>query len=168
MKLMKLFVAALFFFQVGVSFSQDDENWMMMEEKEKIDTTKRKVDFNAEKKGEVTIEADSRVPKLIHKLGEEGRDGGYTIPGYRVQIFFDKDKSKTNQEKSKFKIRFGNSIGCYVEYKAPNYRIKVGNFRTEIDAERYKQKILGIFPTAFVIKEKIKLPEISIETEDEN
>jgi len=28
MKLMKLFVAALFFFQVGVSFSQDDENWM--------------------------------------------------------------------------------------------------------------------------------------------
>lgn len=144
-----------------LGISQEDESWMMMESSNKIegDSSKVKVNFNSDKKGNVNVKVDPRVKQLITKMATCNDEGG-CIDGYRVQIFFDTDKSKTNSEKARFKTRYGNSISCYVEYKAPNYRIKVGDFRTEIEAEKYKQSLLSVFPTAFVVQEKIKLPSL--------
>ena len=131
----------------------------MEEENKNSDSTKVAVDFNSGKNGIVQVNADPRLEKLV-KLIATPDENGDIIKGYRVQIFFDTDKNKTDREKAKFKTRYGNSMPCYVEYKAPNYRIKVGDFRSEIDAERFKQGLLSVFPTAFVVKEKIKLPTL--------
>lgn len=138
------------------------------EEKTFSDTAKSSLNYQNKSVGNIEITEDERIAKLVKKIGEKEEDGKRKIMGYRVQVFFDKSKDNINREKNKFKLRYGNSIGCYVEYKAPNYRIKVGNFRTEIDAERYKQSILGVFPTAFVVNEKILLPTINLNSGDEN
>jgi len=47
-----------------------------------------------------------------------------------------------------------------MDYSAPNYRVRVGNFRTELEAEALKQELIGIFPTALVVADKIQLPEL--------
>lgn len=151
-------------------YAQEEENWMLMEEgkEENLtekDTTKRQLHFENTKTGEVNLKVDRRVNGLIEYNAKSGE-----IDGYRVQIFFDKSKDNTDREKAKFKTRYGHEIECYVEYKAPNYRIKVGDFRTEIEAENFKQDLLGVFPTAFVVKDKIKLPRLHLSEpeEDEN
>ena len=157
---------ALFFLSSSL-LGQDDENWMMMNESKGVkvengDTSTRKLYFGETKTCHTSISVDQRVNGLIKYVAEPGPDNE-KIWGYRVQIFFDKSKENTNKEKAKFKTRYGHEVGCYVQYKAPNYRIKVGDFRTEIDAENFKQKLLGIFPTAFVVKEKIRLPRLKLE-----
>lgn len=162
---MKIQLILLFLFVIGSISAQEEESWMLMdkgktEKSTNRDTTKKQLDFNSGVRGKVNVKIDSRVNGLIKYNAEADNDGG-KIWGYRVQIFFDKSKDNTDREKAKFKTRYGHGIECYVEYKAPNYRIKVGDFRTEIEAEHFKQDLLGVFPTAFVVKDKIRLPKLA-------
>lgn len=164
-----LLYIGLFLFS-SLLFAQEEDDWMLMNtnkgyQVEKGDTSKRKLFFGNSKTGHAKISVDQRVNGLIKYVAEPGPDNE-KILGYRVQIFFDKSKENTDREKAKFKTRYGHEVGCYVQYKAPNYRIKVGDFRTEIDAENFKQNLLGIFPTAFVVQEKIRLPRLKLEDKE--
>lgn len=110
--------------------------------------------------GEVILHQDSRIEQLekFVRSGEESLEG-VKIDGYRVMIYFDQDKSKSEQQKAHF-ISLYDEHKAYVDYVAPNYRVRVGNFRTRLEAEKLKQEILAIFPTAIVIEDKIQLPYV--------
>ncbi|OIQ24563.1 MAG: hypothetical protein BM555_07085 [Crocinitomix sp. MedPE-SWsnd] len=141
------------------SHSQDD-NWMSFPAKNDSTPTKTEnLDFN-KKEGTVTIYEDQRIPKLeaFVRSGEEGLDG-VLVDGYRLLIYFDQDKSKSEQQKSHF-MNLYDEHKTYIDYLAPNYRVRVGNFRTKLEAEKLKQEILLTFPTAVVVKDKIQLPTL--------
>ena len=53
-----------------------------------------------------------------------------------------------------------SKIDTYVIYNAPNYFLKVGNFRTQMEAEKIKKSIDIDFPTNYIVKELINLPRI--------
>ena len=50
---------------------------------------------------------------------------------------------------------------AYIYYSAPNYRVRVGNFRTELEAEALKFELIAIYPTAIVVGDKIQLPDLT-------
>ena len=77
-------------------------------------------------------------------------------------MFFDSDRSKLNDAKSKF-ISYYKTIDTYITYNAPNFFLKVGDFRTRLEAEKIKSEIEAEFPTSFVVKEKINLPRLEKE-----
>ena len=82
------------------------------------------------------------------------------LVGYRIQLFFDGDKNAVDEARSKFISSFPK-VDTYVTYNAPNYFLKVGDFRTQNDAEKVKATIDSQFPTNFIVKEKINLPRIN-------
>ena len=49
-------------------------------------------------------------------------------------------------------------IPAYVSWKAPNYRVRVGDFRSRLEAEKVLQSILIGYPNAWVIKDEINFP----------
>ena len=53
-------------------------------------------------------------------------------------------------------------IMAYVVYHEPNYKVRVGDFRTRIEAEGFMKRIMGEYPSAFVIKDKILFPKLYI------
>lgn len=81
------------------------------------------------------------------------------ITGYRIQLFFDTDKKMVDNARVKFISSFPK-VETYVIYNAPNYLLKVGNFRTHLEAEKVKLSIDKDFPTNYIIKELINLPRI--------
>ncbi|MDA7804304.1 SPOR domain-containing protein, partial [Crocinitomix sp.] len=81
------------------------------------------------------------------------------INGYRIVIFFDQDKSIVSQQKANFLSRY-HGHKAYIDYVAPNYRVRVGNFRTKLEAEALKAELLTYFPTAVVVEDHIQLPEL--------
>jgi hypothetical protein len=81
------------------------------------------------------------------------------ITGYRIQLFFDSDKKMVDNARLKF-IESFPKVETYVIYNAPNYLLKVGNFRTHLEAEKVKISIDRDFPTNYIIKELINLPRI--------
>ena len=110
--------------------------------------------------GKIEVIKDPRIDALIKKQGESSSPTGVLqIPGYRVQVFFDASKSKVDETRNAFS-RSHPKTEVYITYNAPNYFLRVGDFRTNAEAERFKQEIISRFPTSFVVKEKINLPRI--------
>ena len=51
-------------------------------------------------------------------------------------------------------------IGAYLSFKAPNYKVRVGDFRTKLDAQRFLNEILAVYPSAWIIDDIINLPKV--------
>jgi hypothetical protein len=109
----------------------------------------------------IEIFQDSRIDSLvqIHIAYNQAQDG---IPGFRVQIFFDSgnfSQQKAMEIIEKFHERY-EDIPAYISWKAPNYRVRVGDFRTRLEAEGFLARIKYRYPSAFVIPSKINFPNI--------
>jgi len=79
-----------------------------------------------------------------------------------VQLYFDSDRGNINDARSRFISRFPK-IDTYVEFKTPNFFLKVGDFRTRLEAEKVKAAIETEFPASFIIKEDVFLPRLEKE-----
>lgn len=113
--------------------------------------------------GNVQVIKDARLDGLVAKQsGVIPPEVRPQMDGYRVQVFFDSDKEAVMNAKNQFVARF-SKIDTYVSYNAPNFFLKVGDFRTRMEAERIKSKIEVDFPTSFIVREKVFLPRLEKE-----
>ena len=109
---------------------------------------------------QIEIIKDNRIDALIKKQGEIIPPASVPqITGYRIQLFFDTEKKAVDDARAKF-ISMYPKVDTYVTYTAPNYFLKVGNFRTHLEAEKVKTSVDKEFPTNYIIKELINLPRI--------
>jgi hypothetical protein len=103
------------------------------------------------------VVADPRLQTLVSKHQEMNAHG--KEKGYRVQIYFGGDKAKANEQKAKFLARYSSGINAYEVYEVPNFKIRVGDFRTKLEAYRFLKKIRVEFPSAFIVESEIEYPE---------
>lgn len=109
---------------------------------------------------QVTIVKDSRIDDLVRAQSQSSTTGSSSeITGYRLQLTFDSNKSVIDDSRSRFSAQFPK-VDTYVEFVAPHYFLKVGDFRTQLEAEKVKAATAAQFPTGFIVKEKINLPRI--------
>ncbi|MFD1628809.1 SPOR domain-containing protein [Pseudopedobacter beijingensis] len=114
---------------------------------------------NAQEKGSVEEIKDPRIDNLIEKRIELTKGASNTgaplvINGFRVQIFFGPDRREVYDQQAKFKSLYPE-YNTYISYTQPNYRLKVGDFRTRIEAQQLVNDLKPIFPTLFIFNEKI-------------
>jgi hypothetical protein len=118
---------------------------------------------NFAQSGNVEIVKDPRIDALVRKQSTIVPPAtSPQMAGYRIQLFFDSDRKAIDEARAKF-ISMYPKIDTYIIYNAPNYFLKVGDFRTQLDAERVRESILRDFPTSFIVKELINLPRIDID-----
>lgn len=111
-------------------------------------------------KGDVQVIKDQRIDALVEKQSKvTPPDIKPQIDGFRVQIFFDSDKTVINNARSKVISQFPKT-DTYITYNAPNFFLKAGDFRTRLEAEKFKAQIETEFPTSFIVSEKIYLPRL--------
>lgn len=109
---------------------------------------------------QIELVKDPRVDGLIEKQREISPPAtATTMPGYRVQLTFESSKSEIDNARSRFVSQYPK-IDTYVEFKAPYFFLKVGDFRTHLEAEKIKNEVMPQFPTCMIIKENINLPRI--------
>ena len=70
-----------------------------------------------------------------------------TIPGYRVQIA---SFSGTNSKTSAFNLRENfitdyPTVQAYIVFDEPNFKVKVGDFRTRLEAYAFLQQIKEVY-----------------------
>jgi len=140
-----------------LSFSQDESLSFFVPDTVKTDTIIA-LDFNTKDKGSVSIIRDERLDQITEFIGRKSESiEGSLIDGYRIQIFFAESRSIAQTQKAAF-MSSHTSQKAYIDYLAPNYRIRVGNFRTKLQAEKFKQELISIYPTSIVLEDKIELP----------
>ena len=123
----------------------------------------------AQKRGEVIILKDPLIDSLIERrieltkkptaatLYKEGAI--VSRMGYRVQIYYGSDRRETFNEQARFKSTYPK-MNTYITYKEPNYYLRVGDFRTRLEAQRLMNELRSTFPTLFVFREKINAPSL--------
>lgn len=110
--------------------------------------------------GKVEIVKDPRVDNLIKKQSTVIPPAtSPQMSGYRVQVFFDTDKKAVDDARTKLMNAFPK-MDTYMLFNVPNYVLKAGDFRTQLEAEAFKHQIQGLFPASFITKEQINLPRI--------
>ncbi|MDE5635151.1 MAG: SPOR domain-containing protein [Muribaculaceae bacterium] len=76
--------------------------------------------------------------------------GQTRVAGYRVQVFSDNNQRTAKGEaRSKERLLRGAfpELGTYVVYNSPFWRLKVGDFRTQHEAEAIADEIKSRFPS---------------------
>ena len=113
----------------------------------------------AQEKAKVTVVKDALIDSLIARriALNKGvtRDGTpIVVFGFRVQVFFGNDRKVAYTEQSRFNALYPK-YATYVSYTQPNYRVKVGDFRTKAEAQRLITELRPLFPTLFIFNERI-------------
>ena len=112
-------------------------------------------------KSQVNIEASSEITSLVtgHISSNKTIDGKQK--GYRVQIFFDSGNNSKQQAinvQNEFASRYPK-VSSYVLFKEPNFRVRVGDFRTRTEARGFQQRIIEQYPQSFVVRDNIYYPK---------
>ncbi|WP_235964586.1 SPOR domain-containing protein [Pedobacter gandavensis] len=134
----------------------------------------------AQHKGEVIVVKDPMIDSLIAKrIALYTKSSGISAAsplkpgaaivsqmGYRVQVFYGSDRRQVFAEQARFKSTYSN-LNTYITYKEPNYYLRVGDFRTRLEAQRLLNELKPMFPTLFIFREKINAPNLDYSNDNE-
>ncbi|MDC0015467.1 SPOR domain-containing protein [Flavobacteriales bacterium] len=108
--------------------------------------------------GKVSINKDERIDRVSKDLAG-GASQRPIVKGYRIQIISSSTKATVDSERGRF-MSHNTRESSYTDYKAPNFKLLVGNFRTKLDAQRFQQQISDVFPNTIIIADEIELPKL--------
>ena len=121
----------------------------------------------AQNRGSLNLNQDSKIDVLIQKQKEL-----YSIDsssnGYRIHIFMEIGNEALKHAEA-MKRKFENAfpdIPVYLTYAEPYFRLRVGDFRNRVEAEKCLRRIKPQFREAFVTSDIIYQPKIQMNTEE--
>ncbi|HVV55328.1 MAG TPA: SPOR domain-containing protein [Mucilaginibacter sp.] len=113
----------------------------------------------AQTRGKVEVIKDPRVDSLIAKRADlEHSLGIDQVMGFRVQIFTGSNRKNAYDAQARFQQQFPD-IRSYIIYNEPNFKVRVGDFRTRLEAERFQEDLKKFFDGTFIITEKVNPPK---------
>lgn len=104
------------------------------------------------------ITKDVKLDELITKQKQQNVLN-QTIHGYRIQIFFGGNRQKASEVKLDFNSRYPE-ISAYISYQQPNFKVRVGDYHSRFEAQKFLKEISRFFPTCFIVADEVKLPPL--------
>ncbi|WP_291400270.1 SPOR domain-containing protein [Daejeonella sp.] len=115
---------------------------------------------SAQERGQLTVTKDPQIDSLIAKrlaLSKNVKSGSnISVSGFRVQVFSGLQRQDAYNEQAKFKVRYP-AYSTYISYVQPNYRLRVGDFRTKLEAEKFMNELKKFYSSMFIFSEMIIL-----------
>lgn len=99
------------------------------------------------RKGSVTITGDVKVSELVKKH-IEFNEHMPTVPGFRIQLHSFSGANSRNQAfdlKKRFKEEYPD-VEVYIIFVEPDFRVKVGDFTSKLDAFVFLRRIKDRYP----------------------
>jgi hypothetical protein len=113
------------------------------------------------KPGSSTQNASSEILKANKQFQDQSKINP-TIKGYTILLYSGSganSKLKARNTLMKFEQLYPDCI-THLAWKSPNYEVRIGDFRTKLEAEKLLKTIGTDFPTAFVKTDMIELPPL--------
>jgi hypothetical protein len=121
----------------------------------------------AQTRGTVEVIKDARIDTLVARRASLKVVGGTSTAsavystssyGYRVQIYSGSSRKEAYDVQSRF-MNEHPGMRTYIAYTEPNYKVRAGDFRSRLEAERLMQELRGRFTSLFIIEGKINPPK---------
>jgi hypothetical protein len=115
----------------------------------------------AQSNGSVNVSQDDRIESLISKQRQLYKlDSSFS--GYRIHIFMEignEALKHAEDVKKQFEKTFPD-IPIYLTYAEPYFRLRAGDFRNRVEAEKCLRRIKPKFKEAFVTADMIYRPKL--------
>jgi hypothetical protein len=152
---------ALFLIITGLFFCQLAQGQVLFPESISSDTvaiSETKV-YSIELLSEINVNQDSRLDKMLkwHVEDNKRRDG---MEGYRIEIFSSSalnGKEQALKKKGEF-LSLYPDVNVYVKFRAPVFKVRIGDFRTKKDALKLYKRVQSNYPGAFIVPDIINFP----------
>jgi hypothetical protein len=121
----------------------------------------------AQTRGTVEVIKDARIDTLAARRAGLKATGSTAAAsaiyatssyGYRVQIYNGSSRKEAYDVQSRF-MNEHPGMRTYIAYTEPNYKVRAGDFRLRLEAERLMQDLRGRFTSLFIIEGKINPPK---------
>lgn len=106
--------------------------------------------------GYVNIHADQRLAVVVNKPSNANRAFIGKIRGFRVQIYNGNDRKKASQAKLDF-MRAYPGVRSYLVYNNPQFRVRVGDFRSRKEAMELFNKVAAKFNPCMVVPDVVNV-----------
>lgn len=106
------------------------------------------------RQGEISFQRD----RGIAELDSLRKHHPSPMEGYRVQVFFG-SRNEAQKLRGEFLRKYPDTP-AYISYLAPNFRLRVGDFRSKMESEKFKKEISDDFPGSYIVKDEITLPAL--------
>ena len=103
---------------------------------------------------------ESNTDSLSRELVERHKKANaskMSMTGFRIQIYFGSERAKATEIRADFMKNFPE-IASYLIYQQPYFKIRVGDFKTRIEASGFLKKLDDHYTTAFIVPDEVKLP----------
>lgn len=104
----------------------------------------------------VTVAPDTLSPiKPTHRTAASEAGRRETSSGYRVQIYNGPNRAAAMRLKEEMEIAYPN-MRVYLVYRQPNFRVRMGDFRSQRDAEQLLPEFRQLgYKTSFVVPDEV-------------
>jgi hypothetical protein len=126
---------------------------------------------SAQTKGKVVVVRDPLFDTLLAKRAMLNRGGGGSVSGgggtyasnygYRLQIYSGSNRNAAYAAQARFNSEFPE-MRTYISYREPNFKVKAGDFRSRLEAEKMKASLQSTFSAMFIVSERINPPKTVI------
>ncbi|CAM4099707.1 SPOR domain-containing protein [Zobellia nedashkovskayae] len=104
--------------------------------------------FSYAQQGQINIEQDEKITDLIEIYKTSNESSDY----YRIQVGFG-SYSKAQNLQNNVEQDFPD-LPSKIDFDSPTYRVRVGRFQNQLDAERKFKEVRKKYPDAMLLKPK--------------
>jgi hypothetical protein len=97
------------------------------------------------------------VPPEVEEFMDDMKSSSYTPTGFRVQLTSESgqgSQARANEVKARFMSKH-KDLNSYLVWEAPNFKIRVGDYRTKFEAAMFWKQIQAEFPNSYIVEDKI-------------
>ncbi|MEX2596696.1 MAG: hypothetical protein WEC59_07175 [Salibacteraceae bacterium] len=106
----------------------------------------------------IEVEMEDNIAQFLEMTDSLDRKNLRTT-GYRIQIF-SSSGPQAKQDALKNQASFLNlysDYGAYTKWNYPNWVVRLGDYRTHLEALEFHNEIKSLYPASFIVKDEIKV-----------
>ena len=108
----------------------------------------------AQTEGTIKVQSNQSIQQLVAKKRAYNKSLNEVI-GYKIQLFYGSEQG-AKKVREKFNSVFAD-IPSELQFNSPDWKVWVGSYKEELEADKALAEIKEGFPSAIKIKAKIKL-----------
>jgi hypothetical protein len=102
------------------------------------------------KTSNTTVLKDVSIDRIIDTY-----HSSFQLTGYRVQIGSESNSHPAKRIRAAF-IQKYREVPAYEIYQQPYFKVRVGDFKTKLEAIKFQNEIMSDFPNSFIVKDEIE------------
>jgi hypothetical protein len=114
----------------------------------------------------VIVHADPRLAIITKKHVSVAQPGIHSGRGYRVQIYSGSDRNKAASTKIDFMRRYPG-VRAYLSYVSPQFRVKVGDYRSRGEAQKMYQQVERRYTPCMIVPDIILVNTLNTQKDDQ-